>query len=472
MAPLYVSGTEPEGLIDIGTESQDEQKIGELKAEVVDNSFNRGLIEQGAEVLYERPSKPDFAGVITSTDYEGDAESVTFGAMDDRVELKHIDLQRVFYNRDSGLVVRDAVEQRAEALEQTYIHQGNDTADWESDFDEFGLYGGRTTRWETGGDLVFAGIRSGSSGSYAMRYTGVTDSATPESGKLIRLETRVLGNGRGADMSLEVEYVDTGGTSYVWSDLGIASADFEEYSLDAQDAEPGDNPAGTLEYRVDVKGTLTENRGFWVDYARTTPFRTTQRDAKISAGNIEPTGREITRRFTGSAFEMLQDLGEEERFNSWVEGDLLFFEPVGSRTRDDRSIVRGTTPVADISVDKDSEGVVNEVPVRGDGFDVVVRDSASIDFYGVAPRSEPVTDTSLKTEQEGIERGRGVLSKRAWDDQAVEVEVADSAYEDLRIGDAVPVDWPTQNLDATLIVTEKSTDRSGLVSLTLGGQPS
>jgi hypothetical protein len=378
----------------------------------------------------------------------------------------------VFYDKDDGEIIRAAVTEQAEGLGRVVVHEGDDLTGWTADTPYFELAGLETKQiHERGSDLLFLGIPQGATGSYEATFSNVPSYAIPGDGQVLRLLTRLLVNDPGNQITGEIELRDNAGNQYVWG-VEYRGTGFNEYELKAEEAEAdgevGSN--GTLEYRFEVSGELTDNVGIVIDHASTFPYDTTSRGGSdISANNVENTGRRITRRFDKSALELIQDLQTENGYTSWIDSnDDLHFEQAGG-SGPNLEIVRGTTAVTKADFNTKYDTVKNKVTVQGAG-DVqrTLRDPGSIAFYGVAPRSEPLVDEAIQTNAEAEDRGRGYLEENAWNDTVATFEIANTQFQRLGKGDAVYVKWPPQNLDGDFVVKQKSVDKSGIVTLDLG----
>lgn len=471
MVSVTIGGQTPDALIDVETNSQTGD-LGKTTIVVGATPFNKNTFGSGDKVVVTRPNDDDWNGYVTGRPNRTGDGTLEIEALDTRYELKNLDVHRVFYDKDDGEIVRQAVTKQADGLGRVSIHEGDDLTGWDADTPYFEKAGLETKKiHERGSDLLFLGIRSGSSGSYKATFSNVPSAAIPGDGQVLRLLTRLLVNDPGNQVTGQIELRDNAGNQYVW-EVEYRGTDFNEYELKAEEAdvdgEVGTN--GTLEYRFDVSGELTDNVGIVIDHASTFPFQLTNRgDSDITVNNVETTGRRITRRFDKSALELVQDLQTENGYTSWIDStdDLHFTQAGGSGPG--LEIVRGTTAVTKADFNTKYDTVKNKVTVQGAG-DVqrTLRDPGSIAFYGVAPRSEPLVDEAIQTNAEAEDRGRGYLEEHAWNDTVATFEIANTAFQQLGKGDSVYVKWPPQNLDGDFVVNSKSVDKSGIVTLDLG----
>ena len=471
MVSVSIAGQTPDALIDVETASQTGD-LGQTTIVVGATPFNKNTFGSGDKVVVTRPNDEDWNGYVTGKPNRTGDGTLEIEALDTRYELKNLDVHRVFYDKDDGEVIREAVTEQADGLGEVRVHEGDDTTGWSADTMYFEKAGLETKKiHERGSDLLFLGIPSGSTGSYQATFSNVPSAAIPGDGQVLRLVTRLLVNDPGNQVTGQIELRDDAGNQYVW-EVEYRGTDFNEYELKAEDADPdgevGTN--GTLEYRFEVSGELTDNVGIVIDYASTFPFQLTSRGGSdISVNNVENTGRSITRRVDKSALEILQDLQTENGFTSWIDSsDDLHFEQAGG-SGPNLEIVRGTTAVTKADFNTKYDTVKNKVTVQGAGnVQRTLRDPGSISFYGVAPRSEPLVDETIQTNSEAEDRGRGFLEENAWNDTVATFEVANTAFQQLSKGDSVYVSWPPQNLDGDFVVNKKSVDKSGIVTLDLG----
>lgn len=471
MVSVTIAGDTPEALIDAKTDAKTEN-LGSATIVVGATQFNRSF-GSGDKVVISRPNANDWNGYVTGRPSQVDRGTLEIEAMDTRYELKNLSVHRVFYDMDVGEIVTSAVTEEAEGLGQVTVHTGDDLTGWTGDAPYFELAGLETKQiHERGSDLLFAGISSGSSGSYRATFSDVPSGAIPGDGQLLRLTTRLLVNDPGNQVTGQIELRDNAGNQYVW-DVEYRGTDFNEYELAAEDASAAGELTtdGTLEYRFNISGETTDNIGIVLDYADTYPFQLTSRSSSdITTNNVEQTGRSITRRLDKSALDIVQDLQTEEGFTSWIDSNEdLHFTQSGGSNPPGLDIIRGETAVTKADFRTKYDTIVNKVTVQGaGGVQVTVRDPGSIAFYGVAPRSEPIVDETIQTHSEAEARGRGYLGKNAWNDTIATFEVADTAYQQVTKGDAIYVRWPPRNLDDDFVIEKKSVSTAGLVTLDLG----
>lgn len=468
MPTVTIDGETPEALIDVKDDSQTDN-LGSATIIVGATRFNRTTFESGDSVVISRGGGGEWTGYLTGKPSATSEGTLELEAMDSRYVLKKSNVSRPFFERDSGEIVRQVTTTEAQERGDEDIHRGSELAGWKSDMEVFELGNLATKKLhEKGSDILFGGIREGGTGTYSLTYTDVPARAAPGRAQLYKLVTRLLVNGKGGQIALEVELVSEDGTSMLWK-IDSPPSDFEVLTLALEDAVPGDlSSPGTLEYRFDISGSLTDNTGIAIDYATAYPFKTESRETTLDTSGVRDTGRAISRRFDQTALEVLQDMETEENYQSWVDADeVLYFEPAGSQ-QTELAIREGETRVTSAEFNRDYDNIVNEVKVQGDGVQENVKDSESIRFYGLSSRDEPIVDEAIKTSAEARDRGNGYLAKKAWEEVVATFEIADSSYQTVEKGASMVCDWPSADFSGEFVVTEKSVATSGIVTLGLG----
>lgn len=481
---VTIGGTTIQDIFEVNYSSGEPDKVGEVSILCANNATNRG-ISSGDDVTVKKNSTTDFTGYVAGKPTKGGPENVELEiiATDKRAELKYEQVKRVFYQKDTGDIIKEAINNRiAPASTENeevgeFIHKGSSTSNWSTDIPIFEL-GDILTQslFNAGDNFLFVGWSEGAGNqNYNLTYSNVPSSAIPGDGLIDNFKTRVLVNNPGGQFAMEVNLRDNSGNNYNWF-IENPDSNFNLYELNAEDAVPeaeiGTSLSndGYLEYRFRIDGELPEGRGAAIDFASTIPFRTVSRGSDISPSQVETTGNVITRRVDRSIFEMLREFGIEDGYISYVdESDILHYEQAG-QTQSPKDIDFDTTNVTKADFNRDFENVINKVTVVGDGdIKVTVEDPASIKFYGVSAREEPIVDEQIQTKNEAIRRGKGMLRKKAWDDSAFVFEVADASYQDVQIGDDITVDWPPESINGTYSVTKLDTDFHGIVTLHLTG---
>lgn len=466
MPDVIIDGTIPDQVVDVQTARRGESDLGAATVRMVATPANRS-IEAGDDVRIQRPGST-WSGSVTAKRLEADSTLLAVDAIETRLSLKHQDLSQsqVFYDIPSSRAVELAATTQAQPLSKTPIHVGSDTADWSSTAPVFERYAGtRAGLYQWGTDLLFLGARQGYSQPVTATYEAVPQAAIADG--IRGLDTRLLVNDPGNVWSVEIELVTPGGTTYVW-EPELSGSGFQALELAAEEATPNGELSGTgqLQYRFYPNATLANDTGIFIDNAHTLPFRRRSRPTTLDTAGVQATQRQIIRRPARSAAQFIQDLAIEDQYTWYVDqSDTLFYVPASQGTR--LSITAGSTPVTGVDADRDYEGVRNVVSVQGAGdIEVTVRDVASIQYYGSVPRSEPIVDKTLQSEQAARARGEGYLNDRAWNDAQVTFTIADEAYDELTAASKVPVDWPTPQLSGSFEV-DRVVASNGLVEVTI-----
>jgi len=465
---VTINGIEPDAVLSVdATNSND--GIGETLVEVGDTAFNRQF-GSGDDVVVDDGEGTPWNGYIVGKPTSDGQGVLEIEALDDTYELKLGTMDRVFFDVDRGEAVRRAVTERTQASGTDTVHDGSSTGPWTSDAAIFELCGFQSENLqERGNDLVFIGARSGQTSDISATLDA--PDVAPDDGGLLRFTTRLLVNDPPNQISGTIVYDDGGGgPAYSWQNEFRAPS-FETLELAAEDAEPVDPINGpVVQYNFNISGELSDNVGIAIDYATATFFRTNQRDSSISVDKVEDGTRDIVRRFSGTVMEFVRDMAAEEGYSITADGGSLVFEPSGGGSPD-LSIVRGESPVVDASFNTDYDSVDNRVVVTGDPENdvrVTVSDDQSVEFYGLAPRSEPLVNEDIKTNDEAEDWGRSYLEKNAWNDTIATFEVAGREYGNAPAGAPISISWPPRSLEGTFAVRKATKRPSGVSEVEVG----
>lgn len=467
-----IDGTSVQNIFNIDIDDGSTNKLGQAIIECSNNTANRAF-GSGEKVYINKNGQRVFSGFVTGKPSKAGTNSATLNieCKDTRLELKYEQVNRVFYQMDSGNIIKEALGNEVTPESATYVHTGKELTGWSSDAPVFELGDiPSQTLFEAGYDFLFVGWHEGASGSYNVTYTNVPSRAIPGDGQIDRMETRVLVNNRGQQFNMEVNLRDNSGNNYNWP-INLSGNDFSLYELNAEEAVPEASIGtplstnGALEYRFEIDGQLPESRAVAIDYARTYPFSTSSRSTTLTDTGIETTGNTITRRVDASIFDLIKDLSTEDNFISYATPqDVLHYEPSGQTNAPE--ITYSNTPVIGADFKRDYENIINKVTVQGAGdIRVTLRDKQSIKFYGVSAREQPIVDKSIQSKKDAVARGRGYLREKAWDDTAFEFEIADESFKSTTIGQDIYINWPPENIQGIYGVSSVSDTREGIVTL-------
>lgn len=473
---VIVEGIPVEHVVDVRRRNSDEDILARSTVEVANTAENRSITSGDTVDIRERGETIFEGNVVKKPSKGDDGELLEFVVADRRAQLFYEDVHRPFYDMDTGAIIREAVNHRAQQLEAVTIHRGSSLSNWSSDAHVFELADfPRGDYQEYGSDLIFVGWREGASDDYVVRFDNVPSRAIPGSRQIMRFQTRLLVNNTGRQFTVEVELVDQSGANYIWT-IDNPGTDFETHELRPEDARNSANigseasGTGVLEYRFDIKGDLSEPRAALIDHADTLPFSLHPRDSNVTVDGVQDTGRTISRRFDENIMEMLNTLTTEDGFMSYIDSEMdLHYEPAG-QTFAPFDINDETTPVVGYDIDRDYDRITNRVTVQGArDIQVIVSDNASIQFYGLSSREDAIVDDTIQTQREARQRGEKELEDLAWHDSALSFEIADRAFEQVRVGELIPISWNDEDIDGEYIVSETQTDETGIVTIKATG---
>jgi len=470
---VTVGGTTVDGLFEVDYTGADEEEIGEATVECKNTASNRSL-SYGDEMIIQRDGSTAWTGYLEKKPPIGSRNlRLKLVARDKREELQFVEVHRPWFDTDTGTIVQEMVDTEVQPRSPVTVHEGDTTTDWSSDAPIFELADlPSVALQEVGSDLLFLYFAEGESGTFSTTFTGVPSGAVSDA-NILWLETRYLFNNQGGFFSGEVELRDGSGNSMVW-DLPIpGGSDFRTPRLKLEEASTdGAELSGSLEleYRITISGSLPEARAGVIDYARTRPFGTKSRSTGLSTADVQTTGRSITRRFDATVFEAISQLAVEDGATSFVDpADDLHYEPSGD-TDAPESITYSGTRVVDIQPNRDATDITNKVVVQGaNDLQIPLQSSASIAFYGVSARERPLVNKSIQSRDELRTFGEGYLNEEAWNDTDVTFTIADSAFEDVQVGQTIFVDWSPEDLNGFFTVSEVRTDTAGRIEVGITG---
>lgn len=469
---VTVGGTSVDGLFEVNYKGEGTDELGQAEITVKNSATNRGF-SYGEEVIIKRDGSTVWTGFLEKKPPTGERNlRLNLVARDKREELQYVEVHRPFYDMDSGDVVKEAVNKQVSPRSPIVLFDGSDTNNWTADTPVFELADIPAQNLnEYGSDLLFLYWGEGASGSFSVKFTNVdTDIGN---GRLLWFETRFLFNNPGGYFTGEVELQDADGNNYVW-DMEIPSGvEFVESRYPAEEATTSGSSLSsdsTLEYRIDIEGSLPEARAAVLDYARARPFGLSSRSTGVSTADVQTSGRDIIRRFDGTVFEAIAQLATEDGAVSYVDAnDDLHYEPSGDVDAPEE-INYSSTRVTQVEAEKDATDIVNKVVVQGAGdLQVNLKSSGSIQFYGVSEREQPLVDKSIQNEAELRDYGEGYLDENAWNDTDLTFTIADSAYQNVEVGQTMYVKWDPQDLDRDMTVSSVETDTVGRVAVGVTG---
>lgn len=479
---VEVNGTPATDVTSVEYDRTEGADVAQATITVLNTAANRSLFASGDDVVIKReaPDNPgsfdvEWAGEVAATPSTSSQRRVTLTVEAEATtgQIEYGKIGRPFIQVDSGDAVAQAIDKVVEPeTSPEFVTTGSSTSGWESNANTFELADiTEKSINEFGSNLLYADFREGVGKTWYIRNRSVGTAPLPGR-RLLKVEMRALINNRGNVFTGELEVRDYDGVNYVWS-LDIPGyAGFKTYELVPEDAEFGDGQLttdGSVELRLSNVGGIPEDRALVIDMIRTTPFRLRNRDTSVTTGGVESTGRTITRRLNGSILKVANTLATEDGAVFYVDtDDVAFYETAGDTSvpPDLNIIDDGPMPIIDVTVDRDYD-VRNRVTVQGRGdIQATFEDSASIEFYNrEAPREEAITDTSIRTRAGLEERARGFLNENAWEDTAMSFTIADGAFKDVGVGQAIDIEYSPEDISGTFIVSSVSTTAEGFVTI-------
>lgn len=479
---VTVAGTTITKIFDIQYNNGETTKMGEASIVCANNSNNRNS-ESGDELIIKKNGTKDFVGYITGKPSKAgpSATELELKSIEKRSELKHEQVNRTFYQKDTGNIIKEVLNNKlvVNALDNEehgiYVDKGESTTNWNTNVPKFRTGDIASLALEEGGNnFLFFGWpeKSGTESPYNITYTNVPSDALVGDGQLDTLYARMALNNNGGIFNVELDIRDFSGNNFIWP-LELPESGFKTHELKAANATTTASIGskltnnGRFELRVDTNGTLPDSRALGLDFVSTIPYRTESRSTDITPTGVETTGNVITRRIEKNILQMIEDFATEDGYIHFIDtDDVLYYHPSGQTQA--KSIEYSSTNVVDADFDRDYRNITNRVTVQGDSdVRVTVEDTASIEFYGVSAREKPIVDEELQTEKEAERRGKGFIKENAWDDEAFVFVVADASYQSVRRGDDILVKWSPENINATYTVSNVETDKDGLVTITV-----
>lgn len=484
---VKVGGTTATQVIDVEYDTTEGGDVGQALITVGNTQTNRDLFSFGSDVVIERedPNNPGtyntvWRGEVVGKPSNTQQRNVTLD-VECETKIGQIEFGKVgrpFIERDTGTIVKNMVEEVVEPETKThFVTVGSDLTDWSSDAQNFEL-GKITDRQlnEYGHDFFYLDFGEEESGTWKLTNTSIGSSTLPGR-RILKMEMRMLINNPGSVFDGALEIRDYDGINYVW-DLDLPDyVGFKDYELLPEDATFPDSPSlttnGTVELRLENTGGLPEDRALALDMIRATTFSVNDRGTSVSTAGVETTGRTVTRKLEGSVLNVATKLATEDGAVVYLDkNDVLHYESAGDTTTPPGLNIKesGSEHIVDADIDRDGD-VRNRVTVQGKGdLQATFEDAGSIQFYNSeAPKEEPIVDTSIRT-RDGLEaRARGYLNEHAWEDTAMTFTLAEPEYEDVEVGQSIDVEYSSEDVSGTFIVSNVKTTPEGYIRIGLTG---
>lgn len=376
---------------------------------------------------------------------------------------------RVFYEKDSGQVMRELVEDQV-------VENGFETVDKIDDFDDIATTAPESQLFnhpksdphDIGDDMAWFGFprdKVSSGEFYLIRFDNLNYSGD----ELINLQLRMISNNPDELFDIFVEYADEE-NNYVWDNDELTRVDGTDVinlnpaEATSRNSQFTDQVKNSLEIRIRIAGELPENRAMAFDFIKMNSVNINRRQTSYNSIDIDDTGREITRQFDVSVDQALFRIAEEEKGELIVTTDnvLKFKEKISEQTS---LIIDQDTPTIDVSVDSDKKRVINQVIVDGDGFKIKGKDNASDQFYD-STRKEIIRDNSIKRREEATKKISRILQDNSLNDVQVSVVLPPiPEVLNLEIGDKIRVNRRQIQGTFTLNKIEQREDTTYLLEI-------
>lgn len=475
-----------ENVFDIEYNTGEEDGLGTATI-ICANSYNNRQIKSGEAVKITRNGSVDFRGYVVGKPTKGGADQINLeiDVVDKRSELQYLEPNRVFYQKDTGEIVKSLVNEKIKTVETdneygVIIDKGKiqtEGGPWSSNIPitENGDIA-IISLSEVGENFIFLGWPEGSFSNpiYKLTHDSVPTKAIPGDGQIDTFYTRLVVNNKGEIFEVEIDLRDNAGNNYIWNP-DISESGFKTYELKGEDASSESQMEnvsklsndGHLQYRFKTDGVLPEARAAGVDFASTVPYQVKSRNTPIGTSEVQNTGNVISRRIQENSFKAINQLATEDKYISYIDkDDELHYEPAGERLA--KRIEYSTTNVVEAKFNRDYQSITNRVTVKASGdIRVTEEEPSSINFYGISSREKPIVDKEIQTEEEARRRAKGFLDKNAWTDEAFNFVIGDQTFKNIEFGEEVFVKWPPENINGLYVVSDVKVDKDGLVYLSI-----
>lgn len=422
--------------------------------------------DQQVEIYNTASDNIEFTGIVKDLPENYGVNEIT--VKQNYRELIELDANgRIFYNEDSGAVLRKLITEDIESRGSELLYDGSSTTNIATTAPVGELANFKQIRPEEfGTDLYFVGFPKQETTETV--YTVTLDSLSFTGEELQEIETRLIINNLSNIFDIQVQYVDDSNKNYVWElgkidgevseNLSVAKA---ENKTTANTLDPDTN-ANKLRFIISVDGKLVESRALLIDSIVAKSIDIIDRSTSFDTINIPNSGRDITRKFNRSVSEAVYNILTEEPRNLRVEGGSVFRIEKGG-TEADLELIEGVSPVIGWTKDSNPDRVINKITVEGSN-DVYVQNKSqtSIDEYGV--KSAKVRDFSITNQNEAEQKTRQILEDNAWKDTILSFYIAKTQeVSDLQVGQNVYINF--DSIDNQFVLIEINKESSGWVEL-------
>lgn len=472
---VTIDGTEVNDISDVTYGTTKGGDIGSATIEVGNTTTNRALAKPASEVKIIEDGSTVWSGEVTSNPSNASRSNLTLSieAETKAGQLEYAKIRRPLIEKTSSEMIQDAVDFEADPqLRNDLVSTGENPANWSGTFDVIRLVDSETTPPEQGTNSIYAQLNSGTDDDRYIELDSIPSSATVGR-RLEQIEARLIVNNSGSPFKPRIIFVDDDGIQYTFDIPALQGGAFETHEFAVEDADikhDADYPTGTFRIKADLTGELKTDRAFAIDYIEITTFRVTERGLDLTT-DIGPTEGKGTRRPKASVLEFAKTLSNEDGATltvtpddvlTYTTTDTTFASADINETEDD--------DISGFSVDRDY-GVKNRVTIQGKGdLQASFEDPSSVQFYNESvAKEEPINDDSIRTREQARKRARGFLRENAWEDGAISATVVPGRFADVTPGELMSIDWPTESISGTFIVTSVSREPNGLLTLNFSG---
>jgi hypothetical protein len=474
---VNVDGVRVTNLIDVEYDKTSGGSIGTATVTVANTDTNRSLFESGAEVEVVDPN----TGVKTWTGEVNQKPSNTqnrnltleITAESKMGALEYANVDRPFIELTNAEVLRESVAKEADPeVREDFINESVDSDLWVSNGDEIQESSTDRRLGKNGPYILYVQINEGRTDTvFAERDF---DPSIIPGRRLKRLESRFIVNNTGGTFDVKLSVTDADGIKYEFEpdEAGLSKLQERKFEVEEATITTGNEP-GKLRFEVTAKDETPENRAFGIDFNKAFTFRLVDRNIGVTT-DIEDTDFATTRVLSKSIAEMVDDFSVEDGYVGYVTSDkVLKYKQVNTRAPFDIDTSTNDVLVTDITIDRDFD-VRNRVTIDGaEGVKASFEDTASIQFYNEeAPKSEPIENPNIRTQEQARKRARGYLNDNAWEDSAITLTVVDPRTKEVEVGDLMGITIPSEDVDGDFVIDSIMLNTDGTRTLSVTGTTS
>lgn len=345
----------------------------------------------------------------------------------EKLDINKRKVHRNWIKTDTGKIIREAIEERANHKSSEIVFRGEDSElnNKITTNNEYAqtYQNPKNDIKEVGASLVFAGWNSDSSVAAGdeIDVFKISDIISGYDG-LNSIDIGLVGNL--LNQTLIISWVKND-VKLEWEFNNIYR-EYRELELRPEEADrvvetSDDYDIGfSVNFGADIQEG--EQNALAVDYIRISPFNLVNREkVDINTGNIENTGREVTRRFDTSIKNIIENLRKEDDYNmTRRDGESVIYNPRESGTTTES--IDESSNIISIKKNQNLSEVDNEVRVQGqDEINAKITDSKAIDNTNLKAEKDVVGNQ--RTEREARDRAKGELERNATKKSTIEITI-------------------------------------------------